>query len=273
MAMHLKRWITAVIAVPLVILLILKGGQTLFSLTVAVITILTLIEYFNIAFHTHDPKVPHYFHVWACICGASVVAAVHYHHLGSVSAILSLHLIGCGLLAVKRFKFTQDAPIVAIKTVFGTFYISVLFSFLVVLRNSGDGIFWASLLLWVIAWGDIGAYYVGSYLGRHKLCPAVSPKKTVEGALGGLAANLIAVWSFNLLFASKPLPLIGLAAYALLVGGAGQVGDLFESLFKRTAGIKDSGGILPGHGGFLDRIDALLFGAPVAFLVKEFFIL
>jgi phosphatidate cytidylyltransferase len=269
--MHLKRWITAVIAVPLIIMLIVKGGQALFSLTVAVITILTLVEYFNIAFHAHDPKVPWYFHLWACIFGAAVVASVHFQHQDSVPGILSIHLIGCGLLAVLRFKSAQDAPIVAVKTAFAILYIPVLFSFLIVLRNGTDGIIWASMLLWVIAWGDTGAYYVGSYLGRHKLCPSVSPKKTVEGALGGLTANLIACWSFNALFALH-LPLAGLSAFALLVGAAGQIGDLFESLFKRTAGVKDSGGILPGHGGFLDRIDALLFGAPVAFMIKEIFL-
>lgn len=268
--MHLKRWITAAIAVPLVILLILKGGQTLFFLTVAAITLLTLIEYYKIVFYTHDPFVPWYFIYWGCLCGTALVAAVHFSCPNGVPGILSLHVIGCGLLAVIRFKSAQDAPVVAVKTVFGCLYIPVLFSFVVLLRNGADGMIWVSLLLWVIAWGDIGAYYVGSTMGRHKLCPAVSPKKTIEGAVGGLAANLLAVWSFNFLFASNSLPLGGLMVYAVLVGIAGQVGDLFESLFKRTAGIKDSGGILPGHGGFLDRIDALLFGAPVAFLLKEF---
>jgi phosphatidate cytidylyltransferase len=235
--MHLKRWITAVIALPLVVLLILIGGQALFSLTIAVISVLTMAEYFRIAFHNHHPKVAWACSAWTYASGAAVVAAAHYAFVMGIVYILSLHLLGCGLLAVFRFNRSQDSPIVAVKSVFAILYISLLFSFLVVLRNGANGVIWVSLLLWVIAWGDIGAFYVGSYLGRHKLCPMVSPKKTVEGALGGLGANLLAVWAFNILFASGSLPAGRLVVYALLVGAAGQVGDLFESLFKRTAGI------------------------------------
>lgn len=268
--MHLKRWITAVVALPLIILLILKGGPALFALIIATVTVLTLIEYLRIALHNHNPRVAWYFTAWTCLSGVAVIAAVHFAFFIGVLYILSVHLIVCSILAVLRFKEAHDAPQVAVKLVFGTLYIAVLFSFLVFLRNDIDGVLWVSLLLWVIALGDIGAYYVGSYLGRHKLCPSVSPKKTVEGALGGLGANLVAVWLFNLLFASGSLPMTGLAVFAILVGASGQVGDLFESLFKRVADIKDSGGLLPGHGGFLDRVDALLFGAPVAVLLKEY---
>jgi phosphatidate cytidylyltransferase len=268
--MHLKRWITAVVALPLIILLILKGGRALFALTIAAVTVLTLIEYLRIALHNHQPKVKNWIAVWASAVGAAIIAAAHHALYLEVLAILSVHLIVCGLFAVLRFRNASDAPQVAVKLVFGPLYISVLFSFLVLMRNDTDGVIWVSLLLWVIALGDIGAYYVGSYFGRTKLCPSVSPKKTVEGALGGLGANLLAVWSFNFLFAAGSLPMTGLAVFAILVGASGQVGDLFESLFKRVADIKDSGGLLPGHGGFLDRVDALLFGAPVAMLLKEY---
>jgi len=116
--------------------------------------------------------------------------------------------------------------------------------------------------------GDIGALYVGTFLGRHKLCPSVSPKKTIEGALGGLAANLMIGLTVKAFF----LPSLSWGhaiLLILLIGIAGQIGDLFESILKRTAGIKDSGGILPGHGGMLDRIDALLFAGPVAWIFKS----
>jgi phosphatidate cytidylyltransferase len=117
--------------------------------------------------------------------------------------------------------------------------------------------------------GDTGAYYAGSYLGRHKLCPAVSPKKTIEGAVGGLTASLLIAFFYKLLF----IPALSIPAvllFAAVVGAVGQVGDLFESEFKRAAGVKDSGRLLPGHGGFLDRIDALLFAIPTAYLLKEY---
>ena len=124
-------------------------------------------------------------------------------------------------------------------------------------------------LFWVIAWGDTGALYAGTLLGRHKLCPVISPKKTVEGAIGGLVANLVFAWLFILLF-FKTLSFTSSTFFALIVGVVGQFGDLFESEFKRAAGVKDSSAMLPGHGGILDRLDALLLAAPVAYFLKEF---
>ena len=128
---------------------------------------------------------------------------------------------------------------------------------------------WIFLLLGIIFIGDISAYYVGSYLGRHKLSPAVSPGKTVEGALGGVTGNLLA-GAIGKYFFLPNLTWAPAILFFLVAGIAGQFGDLFESEFKRASRIKDSGGILPGHGGFLDRIDALLFASPVAYLFTGF---
>ena len=97
----------------------------------------------------------------------------------------------------------------------------------------------------------------------------MSPKKTVEGAIGGLAANVLFGWLFKWLFLST-MSSMTCVVFALAVGAVGQAGDLFESQFKRVAGIKDSSNLLPGHGGFLDRIDALLFAAPIGYLLKEY---
>lgn len=117
------------------------------------------------------------------------------------------------------------------------------------------------LVVAIVAFGDSGAYFVGRAFGRHKLAPVVSPKKTWEGAAGGLAAALLvtAAWSWWRLGEVRP-ELVALAALAAV---AGQLGDLVESLVKRGAGVKDSGRLLPGHGGFYDRLDALLLAAPV----------
>jgi phosphatidate cytidylyltransferase len=108
-------------------------------------------------------------------------------------------------------------------------------------------------------------------LGRHKLNPAVSPGKTIEGAIGGLAGNIL-VGSIAKFFFLPALSWGPSILFFLAAGLAGQVGDLFESEFKRASKIKDSGGILPGHGGFLDRIDALLFASPVAYFFKVYII-
>jgi phosphatidate cytidylyltransferase len=121
---------------------------------------------------------------------------------------------------------------------------------------------WLLLLLLAIVWlGDGSAYYVGTWWGRHKLAPVVSPNKSWEGAVAGLLASLAAaiVWSLWRL-GSIDLTLVALAAVTAV---AAQLGDLVESMFKRVAGVKDSGNLLPGHGGLLDRVDALLFAAPV----------
>jgi phosphatidate cytidylyltransferase len=139
----------------------------------------------------------------------------------------------------------------------------------VLLRGDPDGAAWIFFLLTLVFLGDIGAFYAGSYLGKHKLCPSVSPGKTVEGSVGGLAANIGIGTVFQFFF----LPSLSWGTsilFFLCAGIAGQIGDLFESEFKRFSGVKDSGVILPGHGGILDRIDALLFAAPVAYFFKEY---
>jgi phosphatidate cytidylyltransferase len=151
----------------------------------------------------------------------------------------------------------------------GFLYIPLLLAFLILMRNSADGMRWILLLLCIVFSGDTAALYVGTLIGRHKLAPAISPKKTVEGSIGGLAAGLL-VGLLAKHFLLPALPWGAAAGFCLVVGLAGQVGDLFESAMKRASDVKDSGSILPGHGGVLDRIDALLFAAPVAYLCRNY---
>lgn len=130
---------------------------------------------------------------------------------------------------------------------------------------------WLVVLVFALVWlGDTAAYYVGSRWGRHKMAPVVSPNKSWEGAAASLAAALAvaAVWSWIALDAVRPAAL----ALGVVVNAAAQVGDLAESLFKRGSGIKDSGTLLPGHGGMLDRIDGLLFAAPVLWIAVLLFL-
>jgi phosphatidate cytidylyltransferase len=155
------------------------------------------------------------------------------------------------------------------KQVLGIVYIPLLISYLVLIRNGIHGVIWVYFLLFIVFSGDIGSFYIGSFFGRHKLCPAVSPNKTIEGSVGGLVANLGSGALFKYFF--MPLLPWGLSIlFFLSIGVVGQVGDLFESELKRVGNIKDSGTLLPGHGGILDRVDALLFAAPVAYLFKEY---
>lgn len=267
--MYWKRWLTALIILPPLILLIFKGSQLLFSIVIIITAIVCLWEYFRIAFVGHDPRVPAIYHGWGYFFGALVIGSAFYQSYLAMMVVLALNLTGMAAISIFRFKVNADAPQVAIKQIFGVLYIPLFISFIVMLRATSNGPLWVFFLLWVVAWGDTGALYVGSMLGRHKLCPAVSPKKTIEGAMGGLAANLTFAWIFKFLFLNT---MSGLTCtiFALVVGTVGQIGDLFESEFKRAAGVKDSSALLPGHGGFLDRLDALLLAAPVAFLLKEY---
>ena len=125
------------------------------------------------------------------------------------------------------------------------------------------------LIAFAIAWGsDTAAYFVGRKFGKTKLAPRISPKKTLEGAAGGLAGSVVCAVIIS--FFVPELPVVDAIALAVVAGVAGQGGDLFESVLKRSSGVKDSGGILPGHGGLLDRVDALVFTAPATWAYGTF---
>ena len=177
----------------------------------------------------------------------------------------------------------SDAYPAAAASAFAFAYVALPMAMLVQLRQQWAGAFWLLYLLLVVWAGDIFAYFVGRSLGRHLMAPHVSPKKTWEGALASLAASLLVgsllfghalqISSFLLrlglierrdgMFGLEKPELWPSVLLTVALNVAAQLGDLVESLIKRGAGVKDSGAILPGHGGMLDRIDALLFAAPV----------
>jgi phosphatidate cytidylyltransferase len=267
LAMHWKRWITVLIVAPPILLIILKSSPLVFAVALIPVALLGLWEYFRIVYADHEKYMLQLIQVAGYGFGSLAILSIHYRNFNALMLALALNLITVALFSILRFRSYQDAPQVVIKQIFGIIYIPVFLSFLILIREGVNGPLWVVFILWVVAWGDTGALYTGTLWGRHKLCPAVSPKKTIEGAIGGLAANLIFGWLFKLLFFSA-MPGLTCVLVALAAGAVGQAGDLFESEFKRAAGVKDSGTILPGHGGILDRIDALLFAAPVAYLLK-----
>jgi phosphatidate cytidylyltransferase len=170
-----------------------------------------------------------------------------------------------------------DLPALSV-TLWGLFYAGWMPAHFVLLHNhTGDGgggdlgAGLVTLLLVIIVLSDTGAYFVGRAIGRHKLAPRISPKKTWEGAVGGVAAALLgtgAAWYIGRTWDLASLPAWSLWEYALagvLLAIAGQIGDLVESMMKRDAGVKDSGTLLPGHGGILDRCDGFLFAGPMMY--------
>lgn len=169
-------------------------------------------------------------------------------------------------LFLRKADFVDKVPAMAL-SLFGAFYLGALGGTLAALRvidPEEDGPWRLALLLATVMVADTAAYFIGRAFGRTKLAPSVSPGKTVEGGLGGLAGGGLACLVFVQL---SPLSIAPATAVLLGIGVAltGAAGDLAESLLKRWAGVKDSGGLFPGHGGVLDRLDSLLLGAPVLY--------
>jgi len=269
--MHLKRWITAIVAIPFLALLVLKGGSRLFAIFICLVCILALWEYFGIVLNKAQSDSTFSFQLLAFFIGPVMIWAASIHSFRIILILFTLNLIISALISLKKFKTDPLVTEIVTKQVLGVVYIPLFLSFLVLIRNGTDGIAWIFFLLFIVFAGDIGAFYVGSMLGRHKLCPSISPGKTVEGSLGGIAANLGAGILYMYLFLPS-LPWAPSILFFIAVGVVGQAGDLFESEFKRVGNIKDSGVILPGHGGMLDRIDALLFATPLAYIFKEYIV-
>lgn len=143
-------------------------------------------------------------------------------------------------------------------------YIPFLMAHLLMLRLLPLGVNWLLLIMMIVMTNDSTAYYVGSAFGKHRLYEAVSPKKSIEGAIGGLFGSLGGTLLAKFTFFPQ-LSLLDAVVTALVIGIIGQLGDLFESLLKRSFGVKDSGTIFPGHGGVLDRLDSIIFAAPVTY--------
>jgi phosphatidate cytidylyltransferase len=173
------------------------------------------------------------------------------------------------LLFLFRLKDVKSAAGDTALFIMGFFYVPFLLGHLMLLRGLPHGISWIFLLLVIVMAGDSGAYYVGCSFGRRKLYPAVSPNKSVEGSLGGLAGSLTGAFIARATFFPE-LTIADAMITALGLGILGQLGDLFESLLKRSFGVKDSGAIVPGHGGILDRLDSILFAAPAVFYYAIF---
>ena len=266
--MHLKRWITGLTALPFLIYLVYKGGVP-FTLLVTVGGLLSLWEYFRIVFSSADRAKFNIFAVWGFIMGGGIIWAAHLKGLEMVLVLVGFDFLFSALFSLFKYKVEPRVMESIRKQIQGIIYIPVLISFLIIIRDSPEGMTWIFVLLSIVFAGDITALYAGTWLGRHKLCPAVSPGKTIEGSVGGILANVL-VGGIGKYFFLPHLSWGLSIPFFIAIGVAGQVGDLYESELKRSSNVKDSGGLLPGHGGFLDRIDALLFAAPVAYVFKMY---
>jgi len=189
----------------------------------------------------------------------------------SLLAVLVIVPVSGPLLTLARVRPIETAGLRACAMGFAPLFVAVPLTLLAVLRETlgqvGSG---AVLLALGLGWfADTGAYFAGRFLGRHKLYEAVSPNKTVEGALGGLAASIFWAVLASQTYLRGTLPIAHTVPLALAAGALGQAGDLGESLLKRSMGVKDSGALVPGHGGVLDRVDAVIVTSVVVFLYAQ----
>jgi phosphatidate cytidylyltransferase len=263
---HLKRWITGLSALPILIVCVVTGG-TLFSVLVGVAGLVCLWEYFRIACPPGTRLIAEPILLAGYAGGAALIVCAHAARPDLIPVVLGLNVLASGLISLFCFPSRRGVVELVAKQIQGLCYIPLPLALLILLRMAPGGMTWVFLLCAVIFAGDTAALYAGTLWGRHKLSPSISPGKTVEGALAGLAANLAIGAAAKAVFLSE-LGWIPCLMFAIAAGGAGQIGDLFESELKRMSNVKDSGGILPGHGGILDRVDALLFAAPVAYVFR-----
>lgn len=193
-----------------------------------------------------------------------VFGNLYFSQFALVFALGATVFFSTSLLYQKSFENLEILSRFQSRGIVGTFYVGLLPSFAFQLLERPHGLMWFFALLSIVFAGDTFAYLVGWKFGKRLLMPQVSPKKTIEGSIGGLFGSILAGVIFSKLIPSAPLEkMILLGA---LVGAAGQMGDLFESMLKRVANQKDSGSLMPGHGGVLDRIDGVLFAAPLMYL-------
>ena len=258
--MRFSREITAAIGAPFVIWLIGWSHEYVFDAVVALVAILTLIEFVNLGKHKgYDIPL-----VLCVVLVAIIMAAFILEHLSVELGVFATLLFIPASYVFSRKPLEDSLPSSAV-AVLATTYVGMLTGSLIRLRNDfPEGSKLVFFLLLVVWLGDSGAYYFGKSFGKHKLSPRISPKKTIEGLIGGIATSVIAAIVIHFTF-FKSFPLIHAILAGVLLSFAGVVGDLAESMWKRSADVKDSGTLLPGHGGFLDRFDSILFTAPILY--------
>ena len=289
--MHLlKRIITAVVLIPIVLLLVLRVHIIALEVVAAIVALLSVHELIKLS-EGYRIK-PFRWQTFVFI--AAVFAFLTVNSAGQTPLLSTASLIAVSVFAacIATFLFLTLGMLradlstsfqAAMVSAFSFAYVALPFIFLVQLRQQPSGAIWVVYLLVLVWSGDIFAYFVGKSMGRHLMSPRVSPKKTWEGAISSLFAGLgvgfllhqyglqisSALLNAHLIeqkdgfFALQEPPLFPILVLSAILNVAAQLGDLVESLIKRGANVKDSGTILPGHGGMLDRIDALLFAAPI----------
>ena len=261
----MKRLITGTLVFAGWILLVYFGGVSLFWLAVSALGAVALHEYGTMVLGDQSRSA----RMEVLLCGLLPFLAAFSGRIETVAAVLPLALFVLVGFIIFRYQEFADPFMVLSRSGLGIIYIGFCGAQLILLRYEPAGVYWLLWLTGITVGSDSFAYYIGRLFGKRKLCPAVSPGKTVAGFVGGLVGSVIvAVLLAEVLFVDHDPIVMGLAA--ALLSCVGVLGDLCESVIKRAMAVKDSGSILPGHGGILDRIDSLLFTTPVLFVLVRY---
>lgn len=258
--MHLKRWISGLILAPSLILFILYAPAWLFFLLILAAIYVGLTEFYRLVW----PGIPPGQKNLAILLGFGLALAMACPDRRGFSA----GLLGVTFIWFIGALFRKEEFPVRVQEMgrhlLGLLYVVLLLGHLIFMRELAQGKIWILFTLVSVYCGDTTAFYVGRAWGKRKLAPALSPNKTIEGGWGAVGGSMAGALFFKVFF----FPELGIVPAALLgagIGAIGQSGDLFESLLKRSASVKDSGALIPGHGGFLDRIDSVLFAVPFVY--------
>lgn len=259
-----SRLATAVVLLPILSLLIRLLPPFFFFLFAAAVILRVQYEFYLLFFRNRE-TIPisiglglGFFFSW------SFYRADLFWGGRSGPAVVILSLMAVLIVLLFAFRDIKATLVDSAAVFLGVVYIPGFLSHLILLRRMVHGSALILFLLLIVWAGDAAAYYVGKSMGKHKLYPEVSPNKTIEGAIGGLVgsflATLAAQWTFLPIFNGLDFVFI-----PLVVGGMGQLGDLTESMMKRSAGVKDSSALIPAHGGLFDKLDSVAFAAPVLY--------
>ncbi len=271
----MKRILTAIVALPILLYTVWNNTPYLFAVLTTAAVMLGLYEFYSLAKKVNC-KTLDLLGYGAALGVLACFVACRPEWIAAVIALLAIIALSSAL--ARPDEITRSLVSVS-ATVFGVIYVALLAGYLVGVRmieETGNTPKLAAKLLTMffamVMLTDTGAYYTGRSIGRHKLAPRISPGKTIEGSIGGfISAALAGILSKYAFF--PEIPMLHAIILGVVIGVVGPVGDLAESMFKRGSEVKDSGAIFPGHGGMLDRVDSILFCAPVLYYYAHLFYL
>ncbi len=265
MGQHLKRWITGIVAVPILFGVIYAAPLPVFAGVIAAFALAGFHEYLNMVL----PRIAGATRWTAVFAAALILVATAIGDAAYLLGVAALSIPALFILHLRTIRSeTFDLDIVY-RIGFGLLYVPLLMGHFILLRQSPHGVAWIFFVIVLAFSGDIAAYYVGRTWGRRKLHALISPGKSEEGILGLVAGSILGCLLYRA-FCFPQLAWEHAVAIALVGAVIGQLGDLCESAIKRASGVKDSGYLLPGHGGVLDRLDCLLFITPFVYYYRLF---